>query len=758
MEFHLSPVGGPWLVALIAALLIAVLPLKPAHVTLAWWRVWLLRLLRLCVVMLTLIAMLRPTLVYTKEEPLKASLLVLIDGSRSMTVKDSLGSLSRWEALRRMLGDASSALRTLSETWDIRAYQFDTDTKPIKIDGGVIALSAEATGEQSALGSALEDILARESSQRVLGVVVLSDGAQRAAPPRDVPPQLTARRYAAEDIPIYAVTFGQASGGERADLAVEDLLTNDTIFASTPTDVAGRLRYDGYANQQVPVQLLWENAEGEMVGVDAEQIRLDGQSGTLPVRLQHTPTEPGEYKVTLRVEPREGEQVTTNNESSTFVTVRAGGIRVLYLAGATRVGGEPSMEQRFIRGALAASPDIVVTRKRFDYRQESADMRDDFELGKYDVFILDNVDSLALDMPSWRALEASVRRGAGLMMIGGYHSFGPGGFLGTPVADLLPVELGRAERQNFGEKLREDVHIGGPLKMRPAPPLGASHPVMQIAPEGSSAGAWQELPPLDGANLLERSKLKPNAIVLAESADDTRHPLLIAGQPGEGRVLAFAGDSTFRWVLKGFGDAHRRFWRQVILWLAKKDQQKSGDVWIELAQRRVPRGTRIEFAVGAQMPEGQPQETTMFDVRIATPKGDSIQVVTTPNDDRHVARFNQTATPGDYTVTVTAKQGDKELGTATARFLVPDEDLELDRPAAEPALMAQLARMTTQAGGRALAPEELPQLLEELAEREPEVKQEVLKRVTYWDTWPFFLLFVGLLGIEWYLRKRWGLV
>jgi hypothetical protein len=72
--------------------------------------------------------------------------------------------------------------------------------------------------------------------------------------------------------------------------------------------------------------------------------------------------------------------------------------------------------------------------------------------------------------------------------------------------------------------------------------------------------------------------------------------------------------------------------------------------------------------------------------------------------------------------------------------------------------MAQLARMTADSGGRALAPEELPQLLAELADRQPEVKQEVLQRVTYWDTWPFFLLFVALLGIEWYLRKRWGLV
>jgi hypothetical protein len=107
---------------------------------------------------------------------------------------------------------------------------------------------------------------------------------------------------------------------------------------------------------------------------------------------------------------------------------------------------------------------------------------------------------------------------------------------------------------------------------------------------------------------------------------------------------------------------------------------------------------------------------------------------------------------------VKAKDDGVELGKAEARFLVPMQDVELDRPAAEPTLMAQLAEMTKPAGGAALAAEELPDLLKRLAAKPPELKEEVIAKVTYWDTWPFFLIFVGLLGGEWYLRKRWGLV
>jgi hypothetical protein len=336
---------------------------------------------------------------------------------------------------------------------------------------------------------------------------------------------------------------------------------------------------------------------------------------------------------------------------------------------------------------------------------------------------------------------------------------------------VLPMDFGPAQRQALGDAPREDVQLRGPIKMRPAEPLGVRHPIMQLkglevrgqrsganANEGSSAEIWAKLPPLDGANRFARNELKRNALVLAESDDAARNPLLVAGQSGNGRVLAFAGDSTWHWQMAGFGEAHRRFWRQCILWLAKKDEQTEGRVWIRLAGRRVVRGGRVEFQVGAENAQGEPIDTAQFGIFVKMPNGRDEQVTPMKSGSNSSAIFRQTSKPGDYRITVKAMNGNEEIGTAEARFLVQNQDLELDRPAAEPSLMAQLADTTKAAGGAALAPEELPELLKRLAEKPPEVKQSVVAKVTYWDTWPFFLIFVGLLGTEWFLRKRWGLV
>ncbi len=91
-----------------------------------------------------------------------------------------------------------------------------------------------------------------------------------------------------------------------------------------------------------------------------------------------------------------------------------------------------------------------------------------------------------------------------------------------------------------------------------------------------------------------------------------------------------------------------------------------------------------------------------------------------------------------------------------------DQDVELSNPAADPDQMARLANFTRESGGRVVAPEQLPALLEEIKQNPPKMVEEVLTRWqladTWWDAWLVLACLVALLGTEWFLRKRWGLV
>lgn len=751
--------GGYWLVAAAALALAPLLAVGPSRDASRARRATLAAL-RGATLLLLLVILLRPALELVEIKQIPGTLLLLADSSRSMQVEDSINNASRYDAMRSTLLAGRSQLAALAETWDLRAYQFDRDVQPVEVVEGELKLPNAPEGSQTALGAALEDVLARESQQRVVAVMLLSDGAQRAFAPRDAAPQDAVRRLADDGAPLFTFALGKPALGQQSDFRLSDLLTNDTVFADTPTTVQALVSANGFANQSAAIQLEWEDADGNMQPVDTRTISFSGRTRQQQVKLTHTPSEPGEYKVTVRVVAPEGEAVTANNQQSTFVTVLAGGVNVLYLAGATRIGGGPGIEPRFVRMALAAHADLHVDYELLNYRAQAQDYRRRLREKKYDAFLLGDVDVIALNTSSWREMANQVEQGAGLAMLGGFHSFGPGGFRGSPLDPVLPVEIGPAQRQNFDERLRTDVHVKGPLRFTPVLRNGGiDHPMLRLSDDNQAdLRQWAQLPMLDGANALERFDLKSNAMVVAESGDAQRRPLLVLGAWGAGRTAALAIDSTWHWQMEGHGEIHRRFWRQLLLWLAQKDDSSARKVWVRLDSRRYQQGSRVEFAVGANDDAGNSLADASFDVVVRLPDGSSETVRTATRGNEQVGSFSRTAEPGDYRVVVAARANNATWAETSARFTVSDQDVELDQPAAEPTLLDNLARLTADAGGEGLAPEDFPKLLEALEQRKEQFQEEIVERTTLWDSWPMLVSFVGLLTTEWFLRKRWGMV
>ncbi|NLX98723.1 MAG: hypothetical protein GXY83_21400 [Rhodopirellula sp.] len=737
-----------WVVAAALAMLM-LLAVSPRRAGLTRGRKAAMVAIRTVVIVLVVLAMLRPTLVYTKTDLQAATLIVLADQSRSMGVRDAAGNRSRWEALRRTLTDAREPLAAIDDAFELKVFTFDAETHPSPLNAGKAELPAEPTGRQTAIGSVLEDVLRNEAGKRLLGVVLLSDGAQRAYPPRDVLPQTAAARLKHLGAPLYTLRFGQSRGlGQAQDVAVKNLLANSSVFVKNELTVSAEIRVDGYVNRDIAVRLAFENPAGEMEVVATKNVRATADGQLIPVEFEFAPQTPGEYKLTVEAAEEAGELVTTNNRLSTFVNVLKGGLNVLYLEGALRP------EATFLARSLDTSADINVDFVRIDPRRPDdrpGDLPQRLQPGKYEVYLLGDLDSSTFSEKQLQDLAEAVSRGAGLMMIGGLHNFGPGGYAESPLADVLPIRMDRLERQEPGGPIANDLQIPGPLRMIPTL-IGRRHFALRLAAaDNANLEIWNRLPPLEGASRFRG--VKPAALILAASPQD--QPLLVSHHYGDGRVMAFAVDSTWRWWMRGFETAHKRFWRQVVLWLARKDEGLEGNVWVKLDPRRFGPGQRVEFSVGAETPQREPVDDATFQAELVPPTGDPQPIDLIRGAERTSGSFLAPQMSGDYAIRVTADSKDQVLGSTRARFQVFDEDLELDNASADATILDGLAAMT---GGKSLAPEELPDLLMRMmnATESLEVKTEAKRSL--WDTWPFFLAMVGLLGTEWFLRKRWGLV
>ena len=75
-------------------------------------------------------------------------------------------------------------------------------------------------------------------------------------------------------------------------------------------------------------------------------------------------------------------------------------------------------------------------------------------------------------------------------------------------------------------------------------------------------------------------------------------------------------------------------------------------------------------------------------------------------------------------------------------------------PIANGLVMRQLAEET---GREPQLAEDVAAIFEELLERPAVYESEAEWNWSLWDSWPMLLMTVGLLSLEWFLRKRWGL-
>jgi hypothetical protein len=232
---------------------------------------------------------------------------------------------------------------------------------------------------------------------------------------------------------------------------------------------------------------------------------------------------------------------------------------------------------------------------------------------------------------------------------------------------------------------------------------------------------------------------------------------MLSIETGRGRVLAFGGET---WVWARASDlglaAHRKFWRQAILWLCHKEDQGDNQIKLKLDSRRIAVGQKVDMTVTARDAKGQPLTDVKYEAKVTREGADgkSEPVALFPQADEARGSYPALGEPGTYKVTATATRNGQTLGTDSARFLVYQDDQEMENPAADRALLRQIATTT---GGEPLAPEDLDKYLKSLSGK---MVSEFVTQSEHkvWDNWPFLLTFAALLTLEWWLRKRHGWV
>lgn len=736
----------PWPVLIVAIGTVTALTLWAYHRRLqgtnGGWR-WVALSLRLLAILLCLMAALRPSVALKAKKKMQASLIFAIDRSSSMGVADEAAGKTRWAVATEALEQAREEAKKLGPDLEPRIYAFDSSL--VEPKEGELTAKAEPKGRASALGSAMLDVRRRQeqAGRHTARVVIISDFKSNTG----LNPMVAVREMKRSGVPVDTVGLGtENSGAGSRDVKIRDIVAGPTVFVKNNLEVQGTLEARGFANRNLDVELF---VEDNPIAVAHTQVKVPDQSNVVPIKgLVYKPQSPGEKLVKLKVTPQEGEMLKSNNEISTFVSVLSGGLNVLFLQGSNF-----SWDYKYMMLSIASSQDInvqalVIKAPAQGDRGAVEDL--EFAPGRYNAYILSDLHSSFLTTKQQRLLAESVRQGAGLMMLGGHNSFGDGGWGDTPLADILPVQIALGDGQNEPE---------GGLKFVPNA-RGLVNYLLQVgADRTETARIWDLMKPILGTNNF--SEVKRGANILAETPGPNPQPLMVSMEVGQGRSIAYGGD-TWVWYRSSEESrmAHRKFWRQVVFWLSHKENEGDNQVKVALDRRRMAVGEEIKLTVTARDSKGTPIPNLKYEARVERDKADPpiaapVEVYNQGEEGKgSIAAAEKLAQPGNYAVTVIAKRDGQEIGRDTARFLIYEDDRELENPAADLNLARQIAEVTE---GESVTPERLAAYIKGLG------RTGYTESVTYeehrvWDNWPFLLIFTALLTLEWWLRKRHGWV
>ena len=754
--------------ALIALTIWTYLGAKPVN----WRRVGVVLLLRLLALGLVFAMMFRPSFAMTQLDGLEASkLLVLWDASTSMAIADIDGKPTRWQHAQQIWATPEVQRRILSlkDVHQIEVVKY-LAAQALKPDD----VAAEPIGKRTDIGRWLHELWQKHGhAKRLRGIVLVSDGADNGTKFAALEKARQWRGIA----PIFALGLGDPTAAkQRKDIAITGVRAEPSVVPAKGKLLVKAIAHaPGFSKPQVRVSATLEDLETKKVFPLAEVPNFDiTRERDLDIELAGVaPESPGEYKLTVMIDPQLGEANIDNNSASTYVQVIQEKINILWID-RVRVY-EPTLAIRTLAGE-----------KRFEVFHFTPPTKSDkkldppvyyeFNRRHYNLIVIGDVsaDRVALGEPGiFEAISTMiVEKKTGLLMLGGVETFAKGGWDGiAPIAKLLPIAL-ETKSPTFVEKAVRATVV--PKDLSP-------YPFLRLVPDAKENDAiWRtHFERLEGYTPVGAPT--PDSTPLLKGDND--EPILIAGRPGASRVAVLTVDSTANaWL--GSAEATRgyqRFWKQLAYWLTQQEDDPN-QLWIRLDRRRqlLDADDPLGFTFGLRGKTGNTIQQASFTATIVSPSGKVLPVTFSREDDHQRGKCEQFTEPGEHRLKIdgTGKDTDGKEASAnnSARFLVVAENLESLNPLPDHETLANLAS----ASDGQFVPASEAGLVAYLDRIAQQTTAEARLRTVHWPDWRrlpnssstrdqiagawgsfsfgVLALFAALLTGEWLLRKRWGMV
>lgn len=697
-----------------------------------------LEFLRLLCATIIVLLLWKPELRKTIEPAKQPEIVILYDGSGSMTTADALLP-EELSAKREVVSRANMVEAVLqTEFWKLlekndrhRVSVESFSDAPDSEDPQVTALAV------TDIYSALANLVDTRPDLRA--VIMIGDGDWNA---NDKPaPVAAAQKMRLKDIPLFSVVTG-------AETRLPDL---DLLTVNAPTyGIIGE-------NVQIPFTI-----ESSLDRDVRTIVRIRDDAGvertkniTIPRgapyydsilwRLQRE----GSSTLELSIPFAEGELVEKNNRRKFNIAGRPESIRALVIETL------PRWEYRFIRNALSRDPGVEVDCLLLhpdlaegdgpDYITAFPDKLEDLQ--KYDVVFIGDVgigeDQLTKEQAT--LLKGLVENQAsGIVFIPGWqgHQFS---LLDSDLGGLMPVILDDKQKAGQEEATASPLNLTTEGRSSLLTMLGDT--------EEENPIIWNSLPGFYWHAPVIRAKSGTEVLAVHANRRHPKYghriPLLVTSRAGNGKVLFMGIDSAWRWR-RGVEDLyHYRFWGQVARWMSYQRNMAAGKrVRLYFTPERPSPGETVTLNANAFEENGAPLQNGNVLIDLTAPDGSVRRFELAKSDDSwgsFTGRFKVTM-PGVWKVS--ARTSESEEGAVNTSIIAAGTQIEKTGHPARPDVLTELSNISRGKIVRASQLKELAQEIYDLPKPRPQVFPDSL-----WYKWYVAVGLIALLGIFWIGRK-----
>lgn len=775
--FWARPLSTPLMVAVFAAVVLLSIYLYRRAWGLPLWLRAVLGVARFLAIALVIASLFEPTAVVSESHSQPRSLPVLIDVSESMSMQDprknpedvadaaaalgifaekdlnpdqvamqldanqrqSILSASRLDLARGILTNAAQPIfKKLSESVDISYHSFGNSPNLIsdaKDVGAKDFAGLTASESTTSIASSLEAV-AKSSATPPAGIILLTDGIDNASSQRT---ESVLQSLGARGIPVFPIPIGLT---DPDDVSIRNIVMQEVAFSGDSVPLQVQLLSKGYEKRTAALIIKLNDRE-----VSRKRVRLEGGVQFENIDFNMDLSEKGAARVLVTVEPFEDEVSVANNRVERSIRVVNEKVNVLYIEGNNRwefryltaiLKRDPRLKTTFI--SSSAGPEFA--RNSPEYIERFPSKRED--VFKYDLVILGDVDAAFFTQEELALLEELVRdRGGSLLVLcGPMHT--PTSYSGTPVETMLPV---RFESEAKWELTSDSVY---PVLTNE----GHSSMVMLLENEAvENDRIWSRVAPLD--HLPPLTSAKPGATVLATLSDATgdaqRYPVVAWQRYGTGKCMSLATDRLWRLRFKTGDKYHWRVWSQSIQFLTlSRLMGEHKRIRLETDRTTYQEGEQTRLYAHVLNEEFEPVVQNSFEITVSGVGDNTLKQRVSLQPDRTSPGLYEGyfAAPTQGRYRLEANEDDKEVSNTT-EFQVAMVKQELLDTKMRLEGLNRIAQLT---GGTCLTIQDLPKL-ETLVNTEP-LTTTVRSERPLWDNWLVITILVGLLSMEWILRRK----